>query len=603
MAFRAPLRTGKFYTYKPLDHAARDIRILRLQQGRPDDPLRGSLSIVSLLTSPTYDALSYMWGSSSLADTIYISRRKLPITASLAAALRNLRYPDADLMIWVDAVCIDQANLAERGDQVAMMKRIYGKASLVRLWINADVNSQDPACTKLCAFDEQVPDASTLLDTTPEFWRPVVPIFKDPYWNRLWIQQEVINARKLQVHCPALTFSGRALAKFQDVTDELHRHCMYGAIPHAPEWLQLFAELGIMFSFSGSINSFAERSQGSRGNLLALLPDAQQLFVSDERDRVYAVMQLAGDYDEGGITVDYTLETDTVFVSALRYHICRHSTLDFLSQVMLQPSIARRPSWVPDWTLSAPPMFGKPREFAASAQFLSMLDCLSDNAKVLRIQGICVDALHHAAEAAGDPSGWNAFDDEREATNVWMMLCRALPDLDHLCDIGLALPQHFCEVLLRPFKLNSVVEQLSGYIPEALKRIRAVAHVSSFAEYDVISSGPEEGSYFEAITDGLYRTCMIMRLLFSVGYIWPTRRQRLAFSTAFTGQEGDEIWVILGCHMPIILRPDGQPGQYIVVSPAYVPGLMEGEAVEGLRDDYQDGDWCGGHQVRSISLV
>lgn len=37
--------------------------------------------------------------------------------------------------IWIDALCIDQTNLAERSEQVGMMRSIYQKAQLVISWL------------------------------------------------------------------------------------------------------------------------------------------------------------------------------------------------------------------------------------------------------------------------------------------------------------------------------------------------------------------------------------------------------------------------------------------------------------------------------------
>jgi hypothetical protein len=45
---------------------------------------------------------------------------------------------------------------------------------------------------------------------------------------------------------------------------------------------------------------------------------------------------------------------------------------------------------------------------------------------------------------------------------------------------------------------------------------------------------------------------------------------------------GDKIAVLLGCDMPVVLRPKGNYYQYI--GSCFVEGLMDGEAVRGLED-------------------
>lgn len=67
-------------------------------------------------------------------------------------------------------------------------------------------------------------------------------------------------------------------------------------------------------------------------------------------------------------------------------------------------------------------------------------------------------------------------------------------------------------------------------------------------------------------------------------------------------EENDEIWVLFGCSTPMILRPEED--HWKVVSPAYVIGFMEGEAVLGIgaEDEIEDGQRIGAYEVRTILL-
>lgn len=53
---------------------------------------------------------------------------------------------------------------------------------------------------------------------------------------------------------------------------------------------------------------------------------------------------------------------------------------------------------------------------------------------------------------------------------------------------------------------------------------------------------------------------------------------------------GDFIVILLGCSTPLVVRPCDEvaSGMYRVVGEAYVHGLMEGEAIEGLTA----GEYC-----------
>ncbi|RKK85082.1 hypothetical protein BFJ69_g1783 [Fusarium oxysporum] len=61
--------------------------------------------------------------------------KTLSITESLHEALWHLRKPDEDRVLWVDALCIDQTNIKERGHQVSRMGEIYKKADKVIVWL------------------------------------------------------------------------------------------------------------------------------------------------------------------------------------------------------------------------------------------------------------------------------------------------------------------------------------------------------------------------------------------------------------------------------------------------------------------------------------
>ena len=68
------------------------------------------------------------------------------MTGNLYNALGRLRRPDHSRDIWVDAVCIDQSNSAERTAQVSIMADIYRAASDVCIWLGEDSEEQDGRC-------------------------------------------------------------------------------------------------------------------------------------------------------------------------------------------------------------------------------------------------------------------------------------------------------------------------------------------------------------------------------------------------------------------------------------------------------------------------
>ncbi|KAK3068047.1 hypothetical protein LTR53_014679 [Teratosphaeriaceae sp. CCFEE 6253] len=124
--------------YQPLGAGTRQIRILILREsGYLDDPLVCDLEHM-ILTDPShteYETISYCWGDESLRSTVQIQSRLIDVPASSAQSLRRMRLPDKSRVLWIDALCINQKDLAEKSAQVAIMGEIYarGKGNLIYL--------------------------------------------------------------------------------------------------------------------------------------------------------------------------------------------------------------------------------------------------------------------------------------------------------------------------------------------------------------------------------------------------------------------------------------------------------------------------------------
>ncbi|KAF2461212.1 heterokaryon incompatibility, partial [Lineolata rhizophorae] len=88
-----------------------------------------------LRSSPKYEALSYTWGDALDRHSIACEGKTIRVTANLLSALQHLRQPDVTRILWVDAVCINQGNIAERDAQVRMMGDIYRMAARVLVWL------------------------------------------------------------------------------------------------------------------------------------------------------------------------------------------------------------------------------------------------------------------------------------------------------------------------------------------------------------------------------------------------------------------------------------------------------------------------------------
>ncbi|KAK6442070.1 hypothetical protein LTR95_001689 [Oleoguttula sp. CCFEE 5521] len=111
-------------------------RLLTLCAGFADDPIACDLTASAITAKTKYEALSYVWGTSQAAYNITVNGEPgFNVTENLHRALARLRLKDQSRVLWVDAVCINQTDLAEKADQVSRMDDIYTHAERVLIWL------------------------------------------------------------------------------------------------------------------------------------------------------------------------------------------------------------------------------------------------------------------------------------------------------------------------------------------------------------------------------------------------------------------------------------------------------------------------------------
>jgi Heterokaryon incompatibility protein (HET) len=90
-------------------------------------------------------ALSYVCGDPKDTKEVIIDGESLYVYSNLDNALRHLRKPDAELVLWADALCIHQNNNDEKLAQVGILSKIYGDAHHVIGWLGPADDSKSSA--------------------------------------------------------------------------------------------------------------------------------------------------------------------------------------------------------------------------------------------------------------------------------------------------------------------------------------------------------------------------------------------------------------------------------------------------------------------------
>ncbi|PMD61059.1 heterokaryon incompatibility, partial [Hyaloscypha bicolor E] len=134
-----------------------------------------------------YEALSYRWGDEKSEVTIMIEGQLITVTPNLSMALADAQPTIKDSPLWVDALCIDQHNILERNHQVQKMATIYRKASRVHAWLGMpDKQNSNKGDSRVETLLSAIQERQYVAD-----WISLAAGTELPYWNRLWIVQEI----------------------------------------------------------------------------------------------------------------------------------------------------------------------------------------------------------------------------------------------------------------------------------------------------------------------------------------------------------------------------------------------------------------------------
>ncbi len=145
--------------YHPLQ--PREIRVISLVPGNWDDRLQCTLETVSLDDNPSYETLSYVWGDpEAQKKPIFLQDQHFQVTPNLESALRHLRHKDLERTIWIDAICINQEDKAERAMEVGKMRFIYARTSHLIIWVGGESKDSNLGMETIRQLGEELKEGS-----------------------------------------------------------------------------------------------------------------------------------------------------------------------------------------------------------------------------------------------------------------------------------------------------------------------------------------------------------------------------------------------------------------------------------------------------------
>lgn len=192
--------------------------MLKLEPGKKEDYIHCHLEQVSLSEARRkYECVSYVWGDLTELRRIIVDGHWFYVTLNLFHALQHFRDEREERTLWADAICIQQTNPPEKGRQVQLMGQIYENSERTLVWLGADpqgvaIETVDflkstswiaralvdryGSVTKIPALNRH----DNPVSQDPRKWKLFEDFLNFPWFNRVWVLQEVGIAPDVTMH-------------------------------------------------------------------------------------------------------------------------------------------------------------------------------------------------------------------------------------------------------------------------------------------------------------------------------------------------------------------------------------------------------------------
>ncbi|KAH3939032.1 hypothetical protein HBH53_240810 [Parastagonospora nodorum] len=271
------------FRYEQLDLTKQQIRLVTVKPKSPErEDVECDIHVFDVDTAPPYGTLSYTWGWDT-PRPILLNGKRFVVRQNLYHFLRSYRDDPSNVhFIWIDQICISQAHTGERNHQVCLMSQIYSKCIYVVIWLGVQDRGEAKRFVTL-----PVPGTTRISDC--------------PYFQRLWVVQEILLSREVRVLYGSVWMSWDEI-KASHARDT-GRHSRTDTLP---------------FVLGMSILEIAIRQDRNAGELT--LYECLHYFsiqeCHDSRDKVYGLLGLVKEGQRPDVA--YKKSVEQVFLGALR---------------------------------------------------------------------------------------------------------------------------------------------------------------------------------------------------------------------------------------------------------------------------------------------
>lgn len=314
--------------YRKLDTAT-TIRLIQVLPDLIDDKIVCEIRTVDMKASPgfKYHALSYVWGDGTPTKEIFLQdiethqRYLQPLHENLWKFLHQIwkqgfaeyearPIKTHPLLIWTDALCINQKDVQEKAQQIPRMGTIYSQAMEVLVWLGMEPELQDELkslrdCGDNVGFYEAL--NISRLDASRD--TSLCHLAKHSYWRRIWVVQEIVLARQPLLMAGDITLEYSTLEKQLMLNDRTRASYQASSII-AWNWLGQIIDL---------------RDAEKHGKRMPLWRIVQYLWENQKSrpaDGIYGILGLVGNHSDGKspkkhIVVDYDKSVVDIFFDTI----------------------------------------------------------------------------------------------------------------------------------------------------------------------------------------------------------------------------------------------------------------------------------------------
>ncbi|MCJ1436819.1 hypothetical protein MMC27_006201 [Xylographa pallens] len=512
---------------------------------------------------------------SSLSGVGDIYTSEWPVTTNLAAAMRYLRHESAERVLWCDSLCIDQSNIEERNYQVPLMKAIYSNAEAVQVWLGSPTTGSDDAMALLNEVSQgvllqEIRLQDRLIDDND--LRSTIELMTRAWWDRTWVQQELILARRAVFSCGFSSFDWSNMPSVDQFNS------LVGSAMKSLRFDEFILDDFIdSFDAYTRIQNMAESHEEGTENedFVLVIAHGRLCHNSNERDSVYGFLGLMNDNIASRIKPDYNMSVADVFQdAATQVTLCSQSLILFsLTQYMAKEN-RWTPTWVPSW--NALSGLESLEEWSNRSRRLVQHDYFSScaghnmqfevvNYSILKLFG---SRLDHVASMSSDSAPHDpTLSEVLQIHQEWRLLCNLGIDNELRYVAGGKASEAYWRTLINGVYTGSGESrrrcQTSDY--KAYLEWLYELENSTTAYWDSDLANSFHISYTEA--------CLGRRF-------FVTKKGYFGIGPAEL-EEGDEVYILAGGKHPFALRPSLglQPNTFELVGDCYVHGVMDGEAV------------------------